>query len=103
MRRLTMMIRFAFPTFMAAAVLVMTGAAPTAEACQKTETALNRGQYRAHLKKRIPLSVFMAGVKRQQPNGASPSATDPQATPEASINGLWSTAALLPDGTVEDQ
>ena len=97
--------RFAFPTFMAAAILVSTGSAPTAEACQKTETALTRNQYRAHLKKRIPLSVFMAGVKHGQPNdGASTAAAaDPAATTEVPITGLWTTAALLPDGTVEDQ
>jgi len=54
------------------------------------------------MKKRYRFSVFMAGVKRQQPNGAAP-APDPQATAEPVDHRTVDHRRLLPRRYVEDE
>ena len=81
--------RIAMPV-LAGAVLFVTGAASTANATCIPPTAQNRNQYRT-VKKRVPLSVFMAkSSKKTAP------AADGLPAAEASIAGMWFS------GSVED-
>ena len=86
--------QFAFPVLSVATVLILTGTASPALACQPGADAPGRGQYRMPAK-RMPLSTFLASVKPRVVAEAAPLAA------EASIVGLWHTARVVGDQVEE--